>query len=74
MNWSQGVILSLCALNFVLVLIVVFRRPRAAPVLNGASTPILFPDHLAGGPAKAVDNSVILLTSDRDDRILDGEE
>jgi hypothetical protein len=76
MNWSQGVILSLCALNFLLILVLVFRRPNLAPGLNAPKFTARHPRPVLPGetPPKAVDNSVIHLTPERDARILDGED
>ena len=71
MNWLQAVILILCVLNLglLLALVGILKRSKLIP----PPQPIQSTNPPAGGPPKA-DQSVILMTDDRDSRILDGDE
>ena len=80
MNWLQAVILILCILNAVLLLALVARRPRESPRKMRVPLP---PDSIredlekmknGSYPGGKKDESVILLTPERDARIMDGEE
>lgn len=81
MIWLMALILILCALIFGLLLAVIgaMRKANLFPGLNLAQSltrtkpnppPFQSANPPAGGPPKAEDKSVILLTSERDDRIL----
>lgn len=74
MNWTESIILILCSLDFILLAIIFVLLRRTREFLFAPRRLTAQAVSTAGGPPKAEDKSVIIMTPERDARILDGEE
>lgn len=84
MNWGTAVIIGLCALNFLMLLSMAFRQNQhqevnlpaglTPPKRSDGRVPLNDPDPYKAEDPKKDNGSVILLTAQRDDRLLADEE